>query len=79
VEQGEPICTVYFNSDKRLPEALKLIKEAYHISTAARYMPQPLIHRVIEAGPKQPAEPVEADNVPEAMEFLGHGMNNGKE
>ncbi|HYG99913.1 MAG TPA: thymidine phosphorylase [Terriglobales bacterium] len=68
VAHGEALCTVYFNSDARLPEARKLIEDAYHISTAAQYMPQPLIHRVIEASDDSDSN---RDNVPEPMERVG--------
>ncbi len=73
VAQGEAICTVYFNSDKRLGEARKLIEDAYHVSTAARYMPQPLIHRVIEGAElaAKAAAASNADSVPEPTEFIG--------
>jgi thymidine phosphorylase len=32
VENGEPLCTVHYNSDSRLGEALKLIEQGYVIS-----------------------------------------------
>jgi pyrimidine-nucleoside phosphorylase len=73
VSQGEPICTVYYNSDRRLGEARRLIEDGYHISTAARYMPQPLIHRVIEGSALATAAAAasNADSVPEPTEFIG--------
>jgi pyrimidine-nucleoside phosphorylase len=73
VAHGEPICTVYFNSNKRLAEARKLIEDAYHISTAAKYLPQPLIHRVIEGSAMAAAAAAasNADSIPEPTEFIG--------
>lgn len=74
--QGEAICTLYYNSDRRLGEARRLIEDAYHISTAARYLPHPLVHRVIEATAESAlsaeADSVNADNVPEPMERARH-------
>jgi pyrimidine-nucleoside phosphorylase len=73
VAQGEPICTVYYNSDKRLGEARRLIEDAYHVSTAAKYLPQPLIHRVIEGSVLETtAEAAKnAESIPEPTEFIG--------
>lgn len=76
VRQGEAICAVYFNSDDRLAQALKLIEHAYHISTAAHYKSQPLVRRVIEAARERPAAPAETNNIPEPTEFLGRGTSN---
>lgn len=80
VAHGEAICTVYFNSNKRLPEARKLIEDAYHISTAARYLPHPLIHKVIEGSAFAAAEEAarNADSIPEPTEFIGTRAGTGE-
>jgi pyrimidine-nucleoside phosphorylase len=72
VVSGDAICTIHFNSDARLGEARKLIVDAYHISTAARYLPQPLIHRVIDSGSEDAASMAATalDNVPEPTERI---------
>jgi len=73
VASGEAICSIYYNGDGRLAEAVKLIEHAYHISTAARYLPQPLIHRVIEAGEQtngSVAAQEASDNIPEPTERI---------
>jgi pyrimidine-nucleoside phosphorylase len=48
VVAGEPLCTVLYNSDARLAEATRLLQNAYRVTTAARYVPQPLIRRIID-------------------------------
>lgn len=79
VAQGEAICTVYYNSDGRLGEARRLIDDAFHISTAARYMPHPLIHRVIEgSGSAETAGALNSDSVPEPTEFIGTRAGSGE-
>jgi pyrimidine-nucleoside phosphorylase len=46
VGSGEPICTVHYNGDQRLGEALELLKQAYTIS-GTRTTPPTLIKRSI--------------------------------
>jgi thymidine phosphorylase len=60
VADGESICTIHYNSDARLPEAIKLLEGAYHITNSARFVPQPLVHRVIEGKPTSQAKSAEA-------------------
>jgi pyrimidine-nucleoside phosphorylase len=47
VSAGEPICTVHYNSDARLDEALQLLRTAYHVAPVAPELPRTLIHQVI--------------------------------
>ena len=47
VAAGEPICTVMYNSDARLEEALGMLRMAYHIAPLAPEMPRTLVHQVI--------------------------------
>jgi pyrimidine-nucleoside phosphorylase len=51
VRAGEPICTVHYNSDQRLGEALELLKQAYTVS-AAHTTPPALIKRSISGTSK---------------------------
>ncbi len=48
VSQGEPLCTVYYNSDQRLEEALALLRTGYHLAPVAPEIPRTLIHQIIE-------------------------------
>ncbi len=47
VRRGEPLCTIHYNSDARLPEARQLIEQSYSIASAAPVGARPLVHRVI--------------------------------
>jgi pyrimidine-nucleoside phosphorylase len=47
VRQGEPICTVHYNSDSRLNDARGLLGQAYRIAEKPPVVHRPLIHRVI--------------------------------
>jgi pyrimidine-nucleoside phosphorylase len=47
VSAGEPICTVMYNSDVRLQEALGMLRAAYHIAPVAPEMPRTLVHQII--------------------------------
>jgi pyrimidine-nucleoside phosphorylase len=47
VRQGEPICTVHYNSDARLHDARGLLEQAYRIAAQPSAVKRPLIHRVI--------------------------------
>jgi pyrimidine-nucleoside phosphorylase len=49
VRRGEPLCTVYYNSDGRLAEARHLVETAYRIEPEMPKAIPPLIHRVIGA------------------------------
>jgi len=55
VAEGESICTIHYNSDARLKEAIGLLEKAYHVTNSARFVPQPLVRRVIEGKPAQAA------------------------
>jgi pyrimidine-nucleoside phosphorylase len=47
VVAGEPLCTVHYNSDGRLEEALGMLRAGYHIAPLAPEAPRTLIHQVI--------------------------------
>jgi pyrimidine-nucleoside phosphorylase len=47
VRQGEPICTVHYNSAARLNDARGLLGQAYRIAEKPPAVRRPLIHRVI--------------------------------
>jgi pyrimidine-nucleoside phosphorylase len=46
VSQGEPLCTVYYNSAERLAAALPLLEQSYTIAAAASLKARPLVHRI---------------------------------
>ena len=48
VAAGEPLCTVHYNSDQRLDEALAMLRVGYHVAPVAPETPRTLIHQVIE-------------------------------
>jgi pyrimidine-nucleoside phosphorylase len=48
VAQGDALCTVYYNSDQRLEEALALLRSGYHLAPVAPETPRTLIHQIIE-------------------------------
>jgi pyrimidine-nucleoside phosphorylase len=48
VAAGEPLCTVHYNSNARLAEALELLRGGYHIAPVAPETPRTLIHQIIE-------------------------------
>lgn len=48
VAAGEPLCTVHYNSDQRLDEALSMLRVGYHVAPVAPETPRTLIHQVIE-------------------------------
>jgi pyrimidine-nucleoside phosphorylase len=48
VAQGDALCTVYYNSDQRLEEALALLRSGYHLAPVAPETPRTLIHEIIE-------------------------------
>jgi pyrimidine-nucleoside phosphorylase len=47
VREGEPLCTIHYNSDARLNDARSLLQQAYHIAERPPATRRPLIHRVI--------------------------------
>jgi pyrimidine-nucleoside phosphorylase len=47
VREGEPLCTIHYNSDARLNDARGLLQQAYHIAERPPATRRPLIHRVI--------------------------------
>jgi pyrimidine-nucleoside phosphorylase len=47
VRQGEPLCTIHYNSDARLGDARNLLQQAYRIAEQPPATKRPLIHRVI--------------------------------
>lgn len=49
VERGEPLCTLYYNSDARLAEARRLAETAYRLEPEKPKSLPPLIYRVIGA------------------------------
>src|SRR6202140_3848392 len=49
VERGEPLCTMYYNSDARLAEARRLVETAYRIEPEKPKSLPPLVYRVIGA------------------------------
>jgi thymidine phosphorylase len=49
VERGEPLCTLHYNSDARLAEALHLVETAYRIDAEKPQVLPPLVYRVIGA------------------------------
>jgi pyrimidine-nucleoside phosphorylase len=48
VSAGEPVFTVYYNSDARMPEALKLLESSFTIASAPPSEKRPLIHKVLQ-------------------------------
>jgi thymidine phosphorylase len=50
IAEGEPICTLHYNSAARLAEAESLIYSSYRIEPGSAAQPHRLIHRVIEGG-----------------------------
>ena len=47
VRRGEPLCTIYYNSEARLAEARRLVEVGYRIESAPPQVKRPLVHRVI--------------------------------
>ena len=48
VSPGEPLCTVYYNSEARATQAKRLIEASYQVDTAPPLTRRPLIHSVIQ-------------------------------
>jgi pyrimidine-nucleoside phosphorylase len=48
VRAGEPLCTVFYNSDARLPEARRLLEGAYTITEQPPAEKRPLVHKVLQ-------------------------------
>jgi pyrimidine-nucleoside phosphorylase/thymidine phosphorylase len=53
VTNQEPLVTLHYNTAQQLDEACALVQEAFHLTNGARYMPQPLVTKVIECDTKQ--------------------------
>jgi pyrimidine-nucleoside phosphorylase len=49
VQRGEPLCTLHYNSDGRLAEALRLAETAYRVEPEKPLVVPPLIYRIIGA------------------------------
>jgi pyrimidine-nucleoside phosphorylase len=47
VSAGEPLCTVHYNSDARLEEALGMLRSGYHVAPVAPESARVLVHQVI--------------------------------
>ncbi len=47
VSAGEPLCTVHYNSEARLKQAVPLIEQSYRIEQAAPLQARPLVHQII--------------------------------
>ncbi|HEX4606200.1 MAG TPA: hypothetical protein VH724_19525, partial [Candidatus Angelobacter sp.] len=47
VAQGEPLCTVHYNSAERMASAASLIEQSYTIAAAPLLKARPLIHQII--------------------------------
>ena len=47
VKQGEPLCTIHYNSEARLQQARRLIEESYRIESSPPQVSRPLVHRAI--------------------------------
>ena len=47
VEAGESLCTLYYNNDRGLEEAVQMVEDAFHIASVAPE-PRPLIYEVIQ-------------------------------
>jgi pyrimidine-nucleoside phosphorylase len=48
VEQGEPLCTVYYNAAGKIEQVCRMAEQAYRVTNAARYVSRPLVSRTIE-------------------------------
>jgi pyrimidine-nucleoside phosphorylase len=47
VREGEPLCTIHYNSSARLAEAQALLRHAYRLAENPPATKRPLVHRVI--------------------------------
>jgi pyrimidine-nucleoside phosphorylase len=54
VREGEPLCTIHYNSDARLNDARSLLQQAYRVAERPPATKRPLIHRVISGTGAQP-------------------------
>jgi pyrimidine-nucleoside phosphorylase len=52
VSAGEALCTVHYNGTENLEKVCARLKQAYRVTNAARYVPRPLVSRVIEGKPQ---------------------------
>jgi pyrimidine-nucleoside phosphorylase len=48
VQAGEPIATLHYNDSARLPEAMRLLREAYHIGPEPPTEPRVLVKQIIQ-------------------------------
>ncbi len=51
VAAGESLCTVHYNGDGNLDKVCVMLKNAFRVTNAARYVASPLVRRVIEGKP----------------------------
>jgi pyrimidine-nucleoside phosphorylase len=54
IREGEPLCTIHYNSDAHLADARNLLQQAYRIAGQPPATKRPLIHRII-SGKGMPA------------------------
>ena len=47
VQAGEPLCTLYYNDERGLEEAVQMVEDAFHIASTAPE-PRPLIFEIIQ-------------------------------
>ena len=47
VKKGEPLCTLHYNSDTRLEEAMEIMRRSYRIGPKKPRLPRSLVRRVI--------------------------------
>ncbi len=57
VTAGDSLCTVYYNQAENLDKVCTMLRQAYRVTNAARYVPRLLVHRVIEGTP----QPIDAE------------------
>jgi pyrimidine-nucleoside phosphorylase/thymidine phosphorylase len=50
VRKGEPLCTLHYNSDARLDEAMELIRHSYSVGPKKPRLPKTLVRRIIGKG-----------------------------
>jgi pyrimidine-nucleoside phosphorylase len=49
VERGEPLCTIHYNAEARLPEARELVERGYRIEASPPAVRRPLLHQLVGA------------------------------
>jgi pyrimidine-nucleoside phosphorylase len=50
VEVGEPLCTIHYNAEARLPEARELVERGYRIEASPPAVRRPLLRQLVGAG-----------------------------